>query len=68
MEIILRITPNKPFVDGKLQKEQVLYVKPDKLLEYGFSKKEVSRISDEWDTNKIKRRDSDFTYTASPKY
>ena len=68
MEIILKITPNKVFVDGKFQKEKTLYVKPDSLLEYGFSKKEISRISDEWDTNKISRRDSKYTYTASPKY
>ena len=68
MEIILKITPNKLFINGKFQKEKTLYVKPDTLLEYGFSKKEISRISDEWDTNKISRRDSEFTYTASPKY
>ena len=68
MEVILRITPNKLFVEGRMQKEKILYVSPDALFEYGFSKSEISRVSDGWDTNKIQRRDSNFTYTVSPKY
>jgi|TARA_R100000426_G_scaffold84752_1_gene64141 hypothetical protein len=68
MNIILTITPIRVFVNGKLQKEKILTVKPDDLLQYGFTQKEIDRISDGWDVNHIKRRDANYIYKASPKY
>ena len=68
MDIILQISPIRRFVDGVRQRGETKIVKPSDLLNFGFTESQIKRISDEWDVNHISRRDSKFTYKASPKY
>ena len=68
MDIILKISPIRRFVNGKRQRETTKIVKPSELTDYGFTEAQIKRISDEWDVNHISRRDSQFAYKASPKY
>ena len=68
MEIILSITPIKRFINGKRQKGETKVISSEKLKDYGFSDTEIKRITINWDTNHISRRDSKFIYKASPKY
>lgn len=68
MDIILQISPVRRFVDGVRQHEETKIVKPNDLLNFGFTESQIKRISDEWDVNHISRRDSKFIYKASPKY
>mgnify|MGYP003983693803 FL=1 len=68
MEIILKKIPIKRFIDGVKQREQTFILKPNDLLEYGFTESQIKRIAEDWDSNKISRRDSSYRYEASPKY
>jgi hypothetical protein len=50
------------------QREQTFILKPNDLLEHGFTESQIKRIAEDWDSNKISRRDSSYRYEASPKY
>ena len=68
MEIILKKIPIKLYIDGVRQREQTFVIKPNELLEHGFTESQIKKIAEDWDSNKISRRDSSFRYEASPKY
>lgn len=68
MEIILKKIPIKRYINGIKQREETFILKPSELLEHGFTESQIKRIAEDWDSNKISRRDSSFRYEASPKY
>ena len=68
MDIILKKIPIKLYIDGVRQREETFIVKPNELLEHGFTESQIKKIAEDWDSNKISRRDSSFRYEASPKY
>ena len=67
-KIVVKRIPKKPYINGKLAKEDTWVVGSEHLPKFGFTEKEIERITDGWDTNSIKTSNGDYTYVASPKY
>ena len=67
-KIVVKGIPKRPYINGKLAKEKTWEVGSEHLPKFGFSEKEIERITDGWDTNSIKTSDGDYTYEASPIY
>ena len=64
--ILLNITPH---VGCEIPvTEKTIYVTEEQLLRIGFSERNVSRVTDEWDINYISHRDANFTYKATPDF
>ena len=67
-KIVVKGIPKKPYIDGRPAIEKTWEVGSEHLPKFGFSEKEIERITDGWNTNSIKTSDGDYTYEASPKY